>query len=62
MTPAQITQLILILGPPALELVQKLAALWDQELTPDQVKELCEPARKSYDQFIQEAKDRLVKL
>jgi len=57
MNAATIAQLLIILGPPALELIPRLAALWAKpELTPEEVVELCAPARKSYDQYIAEAR------
>lgn len=59
--PAQvIAQLIVALGPVALDLIPKLAELWTKPtLTPDEVKALCLPARKSYDQYIAEGRARL---
>ena len=56
MNGALIAQLIIALGPTALELIPKLATIWGQELTPEQVLELCQPAKKSYDEYIAEAK------
>lgn len=59
MTGAAIAQLIVVLGPTALDLISKLAKVWTTELSPDQVIELCAPAHKSYEAFIAEAKARL---
>jgi hypothetical protein len=56
MNAALIAQLIIALGPTALELIQKLAAIWSKpELTVAEVIELCAPAKKSYDAYLAEA-------
>lgn len=63
MTAAAIVQLIAILGPSALELAPKLAALWAKpELTPEEVTALCAPAKKSYDEGLAETRARLAAL
>lgn len=63
MNAQTIAQLIIILGPSALELIPKLTQLWSRaELTVEEVKQLCEPAKKSYDQGIAETRQRLVAL
>jgi hypothetical protein len=55
-----IAQLIIALGPTALELIPKLAAVWTkQDLSVEEVLELCKVARKSYDEYLLEAKGRL---
>ena len=59
MTGAVIAQLIIALGPTALDLIQKLVAIWQKELTVDEVIALCAPAKKSYDDYIAEARERL---
>lgn len=60
MTAAMIAQLVIALGPTALELIPKLAELWSkQELTPGEVVALCAPAKKSYDDYMIEAKARM---
>lgn len=60
MTAAQITGLVIALGPAALDLIPKLAAVWEKEkLTADEVAALCAPAKKSVDQYIVEARSRL---
>lgn len=60
MTGATIAQLIIALGPTALDLIPKLAAVWSKrELTPGEVVALCEPAKKSYDDYMVEAKARI---
>jgi hypothetical protein len=57
MTAAAIAQLIIALGPPALELIPQLAQVWSKPaLTVDEVKALCLPARKNYDAYIAEAR------
>jgi len=59
MSASLITQLIIAIGPTALELIPKLAALWARpELTLEEVKTLCEPAKKSYDDYIKEAQSK----
>lgn len=60
MTAAQITGLIIALGPTALELIPQLAAVWEKEkLTAAEVTALCAPAKKSVEQYILEARSRL---
>lgn len=57
MNAAMIAQLIIALGPTALDLIQKLAGLWGKEtLTPEEVNSLCSTARKNYDDYIAEAR------
>jgi len=61
MTPQMIVSLIIAIGPTALDLIQKLAAIWSKpSLTVDEVVALCAPAKKSYDDYIAEAKADLV--
>jgi hypothetical protein len=63
MNAATITGLIIALGPAALDLIPKLAAIWSRrELTADEVRDLCAPAKKSYDQYIVEARVRMAAL
>lgn len=63
MTANAIVQMIAVLGPVALDLAPKLAAVWHKEsLTPEEVLALCAPARKSYDQGIVEVRTRLAAL
>lgn len=53
MNAALITQLIIAIGPAALELIPKLTELWTKpELSLDEVKTLCAPARKSYEEYV----------
>lgn len=57
MSGAVIAQLIIALGPVALELIPKLASVWNKtDLSVEQVIDLCQPARKSYEAYIAEAK------
>jgi hypothetical protein len=56
MTGAMIAQLIIALGPVALELIPKLIAIWSTQLTVDQVNSLCAVTKKSYDEYIAAAK------
>lgn len=56
MNAALITQLIIAIGPAALELIPKLTELWTKpELSLDEVKTLCAPARKSYEDYVRQA-------
>ena len=60
MTALQIAQLIIILGPPALQLIQELTAVWQKEsLAPEEVAEIVGRAKKSYDEYIAEARAAL---
>lgn len=57
MPPQLIAQLIIALGPPALQLVQELAQVWTKPtLTTDEVIGICSRSQKSYDDYIMEAK------
>lgn len=56
MTPMMIAQMIVALGPAALDLIPKLAAVWGKQLTVDEVVALCAPAKKSYDDYIAQAR------
>ena len=52
MPAALIAQLIIALGPTALELIPKLAELWNKPaLTTEEVIALCAPAHKSYQEL-----------
>lgn len=63
MTPELIAGLVIALGPSALELIPKLAAIWGKgPLTAEEVTMLCAPAKKSYDQYIVEARTRMAAL
>lgn len=56
MSATLIAQLIIALGPPALQLVKELAAVWDRPtLTLEEVNAICDRSQKSYDEYIQEA-------
>jgi hypothetical protein len=57
MSASLIAQLIIALGPAALQLIQELAALWSApSLTPEQVQAICSKAQKSYDDYIAAAR------
>jgi hypothetical protein len=58
-----ITGLIIALGPAALDLIPRLAAVWGKEkLTAEEVAALCAPAKKSYDLYVLEARTRMASL
>ena len=59
MTGAMIAQLIIALGPVALNLIPKLVAIWSTPLTQAQVSVFCDLAQKDYDTYIAEAKAKL---
>lgn len=57
MTGAMIAQLVIALGPTALEFIPKLAAVWTKkDLTPAEVTDICKVSKKSYDEYIAAAK------
>ncbi len=63
MNAATIAQLVIALGPVALDLIPKLAAIWHKpDLSSDEVLALCQPAKKSYDEYQAEARKRLALL
>lgn len=55
MTGAQIFQLISIFGPKALDLIESLVATWSKELTLDEVLAFTGKARKTYQEYLDEA-------
>jgi hypothetical protein len=62
MTPAIIAQLILTLGPTALELIPKLAAVWHKEsLTLEEVNSLCAVSQTPYEKYMADARAALGK-
>ena len=52
MTGAMIAQLLIQLGPIALEWASDLVDVWSKEMTPDEVKAFVKAHRKSYDDYI----------
>ena len=63
MSAAIIAQLVIALGPTALELIPKLAEIWHKpDLSLDEVVALCAPAKKSYETYLTEARARLALL
>ena len=62
MTPAIITQLIIAIGPTALELIPKLAAIWHKEsLTLEEVNNLCAVSQTKYEEYMADARAALGK-
>lgn len=60
MTAAQIVQLIIIYGPQATELINKLISVWEKEkLSKEEVLEILSLADKSYESYISEAQAKL---
>lgn len=56
MTGAMIAQLVLQFGPSAIDLIQKLVAVWNKELTVEEVNQvLLTVPRKTYADYINEA-------
>lgn len=51
-----IAQLIIALGPVALKLIPELTSIWSTTLTAEQVNAFCDRSKKSYDEYIAEAK------
>ena len=57
MTAAMIAQLVIALGPVALDLIQDLVSVWNKpSLTPEEVLAIVSKTKKSYDDYITEAK------
>lgn len=56
MTGAVLAQLIIALGPVALDLIPKLIGIWNTSLTVEQVNTICSVTKKSYDDYIAAAK------
>jgi hypothetical protein len=54
MTGAMIAELILRLGPVALDLVEQLASVWSKEMTPEELIALVKSHRKSAQQYLDE--------
>ena len=51
MTGAEFAQLLIILGPRALDLIERLVTNWKTEMPPEQVLEVCKLARKSREDY-----------
>ena len=56
MTGSIIAQLIIAYGPKAFELIKDLRQIWTKELTLEEVNAFCDRHKKSYDEYIAEAK------
>lgn len=54
MTGAEIVQLLLLFGPKALDLIEKLIQTWTKQMTPEEVLAITALARKTYDEYIAE--------
>jgi hypothetical protein len=53
MSPAQILQLVIALGPAAFDLIEQLIAVWSKpELTLDEVKAILEKTKRSYEDYM----------
>ena len=59
MTGAAIAQLILVLGPQALDVIEKLVDNWNKEMTPEELKAFCQSNRKSKEQWLAWARTQL---
>lgn len=59
MTGAELARLLLLFGPPALEWAGDLAEIWNKEMTPAEVRAWCLARRKTYDEYIAEARARV---
>lgn len=59
MTGAQWAQLVLMFGPKAFELIERLISVWTKEMTPEEVLGFTAKAKKSYDDYIAEAEAAL---
>ena len=63
MSAALIAQLIITLGPTALGLINDLMKVWSKpELTLEEVTAITDKAKKSYDEYIAEAKANTISL
>ena len=57
MSAAIISNLLITFGPGAVDLIKELISLWSKpSLTPEEVLKICDLAKKSYDDYIKEAK------
>lgn len=53
MSAATIAQLLVIFGPQAITLIEKLATTWSKPtLTTEEVLEICKVARTSYESYV----------
>ena len=63
MDPITIATLLAKFGPAAFDLIRNLASIFTKEkLTPEEVVEFCNKSQKSYDQYIEEAKQTKLSL
>lgn len=56
MTGAAIAQLILALGPVALDVIEQLVDNWNKEMTPEELKAFCQSKRKGKEEWLAWAK------
>lgn len=52
MTGATIAALLVKFGPPAINLIQDLVAVWDKDLTPEEVRVIVTNHRKTEEQYV----------
>lgn len=61
MSASLIAKLIIALGPVAFGVIKDLMAIWSKDsLTPDEVIAFCTRHQKNYDDYIAEAKAKLI--
>lgn len=58
MSGAVIAQLLIALGPIALDWLEDLAGIWSKDMTPEEVAAFVKGKRKSYDEYIAAEKIR----
>lgn len=57
MSAAMVAQLLIAFGPGAIDLIKQLVTLWQKpSLSVDEVNNLCNLAKKSYDDYMAAAK------
>jgi hypothetical protein len=60
MSAAVIAQLLIAFGPPAIQMIQQLVALWNKPaLTPDEVMAFCASSQKSFDDYMKQAQSKI---
>lgn len=60
MTAAMIAQLLVMFGPSAITLIQQLVSNWSREMSPEEVRSILALASKTYEQYIEEAKKKVL--
>jgi len=56
MTGAEIAALLVKFGPPAFKMIEQLVSIWTSQLDPEEVVAFCNEHKKSYDDYIAEAR------